>query len=174
MRILMVCTGNICRSITAQTVLEQQIEWALQSNKTNDGSTLSVVERKKLEQTMVDSCGISNEERGNPPDYRSVATLLEAGYEEPKHCARQICYQDFTNFDLILGMTNTHIQRLKLMVEKKPELLDKIDYYRSFDPQANESDLDVSDPWYDGDFRGTLAIIERTTPALIEHILTQN
>lgn len=175
MRILMVCTGNICRSITAHTVLEQQINWALESGKAPNGSPLSSQERQKLEKTVVDSCGVSNEEEGNPPDYRSMAALREAGYAEPEHCARQIRPEDFANFDLILGMTASHIRRLNWLIEgKTPELVEKIQYYRSFDPLAGPHDLEVSDPWYDGNFRGTLAIIERTTPVLIEYILEQN
>lgn len=175
MHILMVCTGNICRSITAHTVLEQQIAWALENNRAPNGSTLSVADQEKLTQTVVDSCGISNEEQGNPADYRSILALCEAGYQEPNHRARQICPQDFEDSDLILGMTTSHIRHLYWLAEKKaPEIVEKIGYYRSFDPQASEDDLEVSDPWYDGDFHGTLAIIERSTPALIEHILHQN
>ena len=51
-RVVMVCTGNICRSAMAQIVLAQRLR------------ELGVSE------VEVSSAGVSNEEQGNPIDYR--------------------------------------------------------------------------------------------------------
>ena len=55
-RIMTVCTGNICRSPMAEVVLRSRVEGL--------GLEGSVV---------IDSTGVSAEERGNPIDRRAVA-----------------------------------------------------------------------------------------------------
>ena len=63
-RVLMVCTGNICRSTMAHAVLEQAAARA----------GVDVV---------VDSAGVSDEEAGNPIDRRAARVLRDAGYAVP-------------------------------------------------------------------------------------------
>ena len=62
-RVVMVCTGNICRSAMAQIVLAQRLR------------ELGVSE------VEVSSAGVSNEEQGNPIDYRAARLLREQGYK---------------------------------------------------------------------------------------------
>ena len=82
-RVLFVCTGNICRSAMAEVVLNQHFEAA----------GLDAV---------ATSVGISDEEHGNPIDYRAQRTLKAAGYDIPNHFARQITTQDLKDCDLVL------------------------------------------------------------------------
>ena len=70
-RILMVCTGNICRSTMAHAIAEQSAARA--------GIPI-----------LVDSAGVSDEERGNPIDPRAARVLRGAGYDVPDHRARQV------------------------------------------------------------------------------------
>ncbi|MDO4612904.1 MAG: low molecular weight protein-tyrosine-phosphatase [Actinomycetaceae bacterium] len=154
MRVLMVCTGNICRSLMAHAVLEQQAA------------------RVGVTGLVVDSAGVSNEEQGNPPDRRARRVLVEAGYEVPDHVARQVEASDFASFDLILAMTSSHRRALERLVARygvaePPE----IRLYREWDPSGCG---DVPDPWYGGydDFVDTLACIERVTPRLLERYAT--
>ena len=52
----------------------------------------------------VDSCGVSDEEEGNPMDRRAVATLLSHGIRPAPHEARRFSKADYAAFDDILCM----------------------------------------------------------------------
>lgn len=189
-RIMMVCTGNICRSAMAEIVLNTHLEKA--------GINAITV-----------SSGISNEEEGNPIDYRAQLTLKEAGYVVPKRKAQQITTQDIAESDMILAMTYRHYRAIEQLAQHagidinaesennkdmaqerelpmgKPKLM----LFREFDPQGKISEppsgkrkevgtgktKDVPDPWYgtQTDFEETLATIERSIPALLTAIKAQ-
>lgn len=154
-RVLMVCTGNICRSAIAEVVLQQRC---------NGGDI------------EVDSAGISAEESGNPMDSRAVRVLRQAEYEIPSHQARQIGPEDLDRFDLILAMTHGHYRGVQRLAERtgRPLRDGQLRMYRSFDPTAGSAQ-DVPDPWYGGmaDFLETLQTVEEVTPSLIRFIEDQ-
>lgn len=167
-RILMVCTGNICRSTMAHQVLQQAIRDA-----GREGKKLDIV---------VDSCGVSNEEEGNPIDRRAARVLRENGYDVQAHRARQISPSELGQWDLILAMTGTHLSRLMRLADQagvevsteavvgNPRQTD-IRMFREFDPQSGPRNMDVPDPWYGdySDFVDTLDVIERSIPHIIDH-----
>lgn len=155
-KVLMVCTGNICRSVMAHAVLEQLYE------RVKDSAALPF-------ELLVDSAGISDEEHGNPPDYRAAQVLTRHGWSVPQHRARQISTADLQQFSLILAMTSGHYRALERLARQLGQDRQHIHYYREYDPQASPGDLEVPDPWYGSitDFEDTLAVIERTTPQLL-------
>ena len=118
--VLFVCTGNICRSPTAHALLLHQAHAA--------GFEVEV-----------DSAAISDEERGNPADRRSVAEARRRGIAMPDRGARQVTAADIARFDHVIGMTRAHCAALRRIapagqVGKIRMLLDD----------------DVPDPWYGG------------------------
>jgi protein-tyrosine phosphatase len=112
----------------------------------------------------VDSAAISDEERGNPPDRRSVAEARRRGIEMHAHAARQIRKADFAHFDLVIGMTAQHCAALRRLA---PEgAADRIHLFTEF---ADGIEGDVPDPWYGGeqDFIEVFDLIDRGVDGLL-------
>lgn len=160
LRVLMVCTGNICRSTMAHQLLAEAVGAEGLSGR-----------------ILVDSAGISDEEEGNPIDPRAARVLREAGHSVPDHRARQVRARELGRWDLVLAMTSRHHAALHRLASRSgldAPALPSIEMFRDYDPGAGPGDLDLSDPWYGGhqDFLDTLEVIERTTPVLMEHLKT--
>lgn len=95
-KILFVCTGNICRSPTAEGVLRD-----------------ALVKAGKYGEFMLDSAGVDSWHVGQPPDERSQKTALAHGVDISDLRARNVKLSDFTTFDLILAMDQSHFTKLK-------------------------------------------------------------
>jgi protein-tyrosine phosphatase len=93
MRLLFVCSGNICRSPTAEAVMRQLVETA--------GAGIEV-----------DSAGTGGWHAGEPPDRRSTAAAARAGITLTG-VARQVTPADFTTFDLILAVDDHNLRELR-------------------------------------------------------------
>ncbi|MGP7959352.1 low molecular weight protein-tyrosine-phosphatase [Sanguibacter sp. A247] len=160
LRIMTVCTGNICRSPMAQIVLQHRL----------DAAGLGA-------HVTVDSTGISDEEHGRPLDRRARTALVTRGYAVPAHAARRVRADELPRYDLVLAMTQHHARVLRSMLPTGDE---RVVMYRAFDPAApaltdgHESPLDVADPWYGGpdDFETCLDEIEAAADGVVAHART--
>ena len=157
-RVMIVCTGNICRSPMAQVVLAERLRRAGPAD------------------VAVDSAGISDEEHGNPIDPRAARVLAAHGYPVPAHRAKRITAADLAERDLVLAMTSSHARAVRLLARGDDALSGRVRMYRGFDPSAGtegpEHLLDMDDPW-SGDeagFEVTLAQIEAAADAVVEHV----
>ena len=132
MKIMFVCTGNICRSAMAH--------WML----------LKKIEDKKIQNVEVYSCGIYAE-NGDIPTYEAKRVMEEYGVNLSKHRATNIQNSNIEDMDLILCATSSHnIAVIDLYPELKEKVFtmkEYVNYNREF-----HSPVDIKDPWgYDID-----------------------
>ena len=150
MNILIVCTGNICRSPTAEAVL-----------------------RKKLsdvglgDDVHIDSAGTHGYHVGQMPDQRSAVVATQRGYDLSNIRSRQFKDDDYENFDVILAMDEGH---LRTLMSNKPDSTGaSLMLYLEF--SQNQPGESVPDPYYGGDqgFEQVLDMIEEGADTLINH-----
>lgn len=143
-RIALVCLGNICRSPTAHVVLESRL-----------------VDAGLADRVEVASSGTGGWHVGNPMDPRAAATLTAAGYDPSRHRARQYDASWREAYDLVLVMDEVNLADVGGRTER-------VGMFRDFDPV--DPGGPVPDPYYGGDdgFEEVLAIIERTSDAIVE------
>ena len=149
-RIAFVCLGNICRSPMADVVLSQLL----------DDAGLST-------QVEVTSSGTGDWHMGQPMDPRAAAQLLAEGYDASAHRAKQFDASWLEN-DLVLAMDSSNLAAISNGAGES----DRVRMFRTFDPLADPSDLDVPDPFYGGDegFVDVLAMVERTCRKLLTEL----
>jgi protein-tyrosine phosphatase len=153
--VLFVCMGNICRSPTAQGVVEQH--WRLRSGG---------------RPARFDSAGTHAYHIGQAPDRRTLSAAAARGYDLAAQRARQVVSDDFEHFDLVLAMDRDNLAHLRRMApsaaQSRVRLL--LDYHE--DPSL----LDVPDPFY-GDalgFERVLDLVEAAASALVNELLEKH
>ncbi|KAF0114404.1 MAG: protein-tyrosine phosphatase [Rhodospirillaceae bacterium] len=150
-RVLFVCTGNICRSPTAEGLFRAAVR----------GAGL-------LERIEVDSAGIDDWHVGDGPDARAVAAARRRGIDISVLRARQVERADFSRFDLILAMDRGHLSALTRSCPRGS--VDRLRLFLSFAPESGDGD--IPDPYYGGPegFERVLDMIEAGTKGLLAHI----
>lgn len=149
--VLMVCTGNICRSPTAEIVLRHKVRQA------------------GLEgQVHVASAGTHDYHVGSPADDRSHEHAQLRGYDLSTHRARQVHPLDFERFDLILAMDSGHMELLE--DDCPPQHRHKLKRLMEFAPAGLPAD--VADPYYGGaaGFEAVLDHIEAACDELVKFL----
>lgn len=150
-KVLFVCTGNICRSPTAEGVFR------------------ALVAAEGLEgRIQTDSAGTHGYHVGEPPDRRSAAVALRRGVDLSDLRARKVRPADFSEFDLVLAMDRGHADILRRQCP--PEQASRVRLFLDFAPELGIQD--VPDPYYgEGDgFERVLDMVEAGARGLLEHI----
>jgi protein-tyrosine phosphatase len=158
-RVCFVCSGNICRSPTAEVVLK------------------ALARDAGLEELVaVDSAGTGDWHAGDDMDHRSRATMADAGYAVAPHVAKQFTAADFAARDLVIALDAGHRRALSWLAEDAQDpaaARAKIVLLRDFDPElAPGEDPDVADPYYGGPdgFTDVLAQVRRSCARLLAAI----
>ena len=148
-RILFICMGNICRSPAAEGIMKK------------------MVQEQGLDHFFyIDSAGMHGWHEGELPDHRMRTHALRRGCALTSH-SRPIKYDDFEQFDLIIGMDDNNIQDLKRMAPNL-ESQQKIRRMTNF-CRTHKADC-VPDPYYGGasGFELVLDLLEDACNGLLE------
>lgn len=129
-RILFVCTGNICRSPTAEGLFRHHIQ------KAGLGHSFAA-----------DSAGTEGYHAGSPPDPRAIAEAARHGVEIGDLRARRLERKDFEQFDLLLGMDYGHLAIMRRLAP--PRAHDRIGLLLAHAPDCGYRE--VPDPYYGSD-----------------------
>lgn len=123
MKIMFICTGNICRSAMAHKMLEKKAK----------------EENKDIE---VYSCGVFAED-GDVPTYEGIDVMREYGIDLSKHRATNIRNSNIKDMDVILCATNSHKNNV---ISMYPELKEKVYTMKEY-AGYDKKDIDIKDPW---------------------------
>jgi protein-tyrosine phosphatase len=150
-KVLFVCTGNICRSPTAEGVFRQVVRDAGLDGRIS-----------------TDSAGTHDYHVGEPPDGRSVRAAKSRGVDIADLRARKVRPADFEEFDLILAMDCGHFDQLVRMAPK--DRRDRIKLFMDYAPEAPKRE--VPDPYYgEGThFTEVLDLVEAASEGLLNSL----
>jgi protein-tyrosine phosphatase len=146
-KILFVCLGNICRSPMAEYVFKNMIE-----------------KEGKADEFIISSAATSTEEIGNDMHYGTRRKLDQEGIKYTRHCARQLTYADYKNYDYIIGMEESNIRNIIKIIKQDSE--HKV--HRLLDFSNDPRDID--DPWYTGNFDKTYKDVVEGCKGLLKFI----
>lgn len=128
MKVLFVCLGNICRSPSAEGVL-------------------NLLAAQKNMDVMAGSKGTAAYHIGKAPDPRSQACALKRDIDLCKLKAQQVVVNDFYKYDFVFAMDSdnlAHLHALRPRDATASLALFLKDY-------GALGEVDVPDPYYDGD-----------------------
>jgi protein-tyrosine phosphatase len=149
--VLVVCTGNICRSPTGEGVLRHLVE-----------------QRGLSDRVRVASAGTHDYHLGEGPDPRAVEHASRRGYDLSSLRASQVGERDFHEHDYILAMDRGHLRILRSIAPHGARarvglFLDASDRWKG---------EDVPDPYYGGveGFERVLDMVEEAAARWLDRI----
>lgn len=150
-KILFVCTGNICRSPTAEGIFRRLAEDAGLAGR-----------------FVIDSAGTHDYHAGAAPDPRTCRTAARRGVDLSAQRARKVTPADFDRFDYVIALDRGH---KRFLAERfAGGAAAEIRLLMEFAPASGH--LDVPDP-YDGgdaDFERVYDLIEAAARNLLAEI----
>lgn len=154
-KLLFVCLGNICRSPSAENIMNHLIEAANLSD-----------------QIMCDSAGTSSYHVGSPPDRRMTAAASQRGIQL-RGRARQFTVDDFEEFDLILAMDRDNYAEISYL-DPTGRYRDKLHLMCDFCTRYHLKE--VPDPYYGGPegFNQVIDLLLDACEGLLDHLVAKN
>lgn len=153
--VLMVCTGNICRSPLAEGIFRHLTETAGLAHAIH-----------------VDSAGTGNYHVGDPPDPRAQQIAQQHGLDISAQHARQLQADDFNQFHYIIALDQRHLTHLQ---QHQPATSNsELCLLAPFATRYSETE--VADPYY-GDlnaFEDAFSLIEDALHGFLSYIQSQH
>ncbi len=151
-KLLFVCLGNICRSPSAENIMNHLIEQAGLSDE-----------------ILCESAGTSSYHIGSPPDRRmSAAATAKLGIKLLGQ-ARQLQKLDFQNFDMILAMDQENYDNI-LALDSTGQYHHKVYLMCGF--CSRHTLKEVPDPYYGGveGFNQVIDLLVDACEGLLQHV----
>lgn len=151
-KLLFVCLGNICRSPSAENIMNHLIE--------KGGLSGSII---------CDSAGTSSYHIGSPPDSRMSAAAFQKLQIKLRGKARQFHKSDFDNFDLILAMDRENYEDI-LSLDRTGKYHQKVRLICDF--CSRHTLKEVPDPYYGGveGFNQVIDLLVDACEGLLKHV----
>ena len=152
-KILFVCLGNICRSPSAEAVMNGIIE------KNGAGQLFEI-----------DSAGVIGVHAGGPADARMKKHARKRGYQLTSISRPVVPAADFDYFDLIVAMDDQNVSDLLAMA---PDESARNKIVKMTDFSRTKGYDEVPDPYYGGDagFELVLDLLEDACQGLYEQLI---
>jgi len=144
-RILIVCTGNSCRSVMAMGYLRKRL--------------------KDLGKDIVVESAGTAALPGLGPSKDAVMAMGDIGVDISGHMSTQLSKEMIKKADIILVMEPIHKDEILRLA---PEHIDKVFYFREFDTSADE--YSVPDPigMGSGFYKNVLDVIKKSTEGFLK------
>ena len=147
-KILFICHGNICRSVSAEYIFK------------------NIIDNERLADSFyVDSAATSTEEIGNEIYSPMRKALCSHDVPIGNHRARQVKRSEYDEFDLIIGMDEENMYYLSRILGDDPE--NKIHYLMEY---TDTPKAEIEDPWYTRNFEKAYQDIYKGCKGLLERI----
>jgi len=152
-RVLFVCTGNICRSPTAEGVFRHLVG--------QEGLS---------DQFAIGSAGTDAYHVGDAPDRRAIRIAKSRGIDIAQQRARALTAQDYADYDYILAMDGGHLHELQSRAPQGHRAR-----IGMFLPEGGARP-DVPDPWYgeEKDFEEVYDLVLGGAKALLARLRAEN
>ncbi|NJO40816.1 MAG: low molecular weight phosphotyrosine protein phosphatase [Cyanobacteria bacterium CRU_2_1] len=150
--LLFVCLGNICRSPSAENIMNHLIE-----------------QHNLRDQIVCDSAGTASYHVGNLPDRRMTAAAAKRGIPLQGR-ARQLEPHDLAEFDLILAMDQENYDNI-LALDRQGRYQHKVKMMCEF--CRHHRDKEVPDPYYGGaeGFNYVIDLLLDACEGLLQYVL---
>jgi protein-tyrosine phosphatase len=149
--VLIVCTGNICRSPTGEGVLRDL-----------------AARRGLADRVVVRSAGTHDYHVGECPDARTLKHARRRGYDLTAQRAMQVAREHFHECDYILAMDRGHLRELRAIAPQGARA--RLGLF--LEPSARWKGEDVPDPYYGGadGFEQVLDMVEEAAERWLDLI----
>lgn len=149
--VLFVCTGNLCRSPTAQIVFEHLVAQA--------GL------RRKL---LIASAGTHVSHRGEPADARAIQAASRRGYDMRALRTRRLQKSDYARFDYLLAMDEKNLAHLQR--DCPADHSAKLSLFMTYSSAGKP--IPIPDPYFGAPqgFERVIDMVEDAARGLLRHI----
>jgi protein-tyrosine phosphatase len=162
LKILFVCTGNICRSPIAEETFRQQVK-----------------NRGLQREILCDSAATHNYHIGDLPDVRTRKNANNHGHTLTHKC-RKLHGEDFSVFDYIVAMDKYNMENIQSISYRsigihQPE--ETCFLYRKFDKNSSPTNiLEVPDPYYgsEADFEEVYQIVSHCGEVFLDFLIEKH